>query len=119
MDRVLTVRTASVSTIRSLLEFSIQYKKMIKTCSIKGFIYMMDCSKNSIIAFNLRAENFRVIGLDNDICDKIFNYDLIEVKGKIALLDCCGSFTGKNDLWILENSEKEEWKSHGIHIPSQ
>uniref|UniRef100_M1E1C3 F-box family protein n=1 Tax=Solanum tuberosum TaxID=4113 RepID=M1E1C3_SOLTU len=91
----------------------------MKSCSIKGFIYMMDYSKNSIIAFDLRAENFRVIGLGNDICDKIFNYDLIEVKGKIALLDCCGSFTGRNDLWILENFEKEEWKSHGIHIPLQ
>ncbi|KAG5615452.1 hypothetical protein H5410_015276 [Solanum commersonii] len=74
----------------------------MKSFSIKGFIYMMDYSKNSIIAFDLRAENFRVIGLGNDICDKIFNYDLIEVKGKIALLDCCG-----------------KWKSHGIHIPSQ
>jgi len=80
---------------------------------------MMDYSKNSIIAFDLRAENFRVIGLGNDICDKIFNYDLIDVKGKIALLDCCGSSTGRNDLWTLKNSEKEEWKSHGIHIPSQ
>ncbi|KAG5568210.1 hypothetical protein H5410_064769 [Solanum commersonii] len=67
----------------------------------------MDYSKNSVIEFDLRAENFRVIGLGNDICDKIFNYDLIEVKGKIALLDCCGSFTGKYDLWILENSEKK------------
>lgn len=43
---------------------------------------MMDYSKNSIIAFDLRAENFRVIWLGNDICDKIFNYDLIEVKKK-------------------------------------
>ncbi|KAG5615439.1 hypothetical protein H5410_015263 [Solanum commersonii] len=109
MDRVLMVRIAFGSTIRSLM----------KSCSIKGFIYMMDYSKNSIIAFDLRDENFRDIGLGNDICDKIFNYDLIEVKGKIALLDCCGSFTGKNDLWILENSEKEEWKSHGIHISLQ
>ncbi|KAH0634403.1 hypothetical protein KY284_037189 [Solanum tuberosum] len=47
---------------------------------------------------------------------RIFNP---KVKGKIALLDCCGSFTGRNDLWILENFEKEEWKSHGIHIPLQ
>ncbi|KAH0637456.1 hypothetical protein KY289_037371 [Solanum tuberosum] len=91
----------------------------MKVCSIKGFIYMMDYSKNSIVAFDLRAENFRVIGLGDDIRKNIFDYDLIEVKGKIALLDCWGSFTGRNDLWILENFEKEEWKSHGIHIPSQ
>ncbi|KAG5615436.1 hypothetical protein H5410_015260 [Solanum commersonii] len=39
--------------------------------------------------------------------------------GKIALLDCWGCFTGQNDLWALENSEKEEWKSNGIHIPPQ
>ncbi|KAG5615440.1 hypothetical protein H5410_015264 [Solanum commersonii] len=71
----------------------------MKSFSIKGFIYMMDYSKNSIIKFDLRAENFRVIGLGKDICDKIFNYDLVEVKGKIALLDYCGSFSGKNDLW--------------------
>ncbi|KAK4733870.1 hypothetical protein R3W88_008131 [Solanum pinnatisectum] len=64
--------TASGSTIRSIM----------KSCSIKGFIYMMDYSKNSINAFDLR----------------IFNYDLIEVKCKIALLDYCGSFTGENDL---------------------
>ncbi|KAK4733871.1 hypothetical protein R3W88_008132 [Solanum pinnatisectum] len=80
----------------------------IKTCSIEGVIYMMDYLKKSIVAFDLRIENFRVIGLD-----------FIEVKRKIALLDCWGCFTGQNDLWILENSEKEEWKSHGIHIPSQ
>ncbi|KAG5570925.1 hypothetical protein H5410_060691 [Solanum commersonii] len=55
----------------------------------------------------------------NDICDNRFNYDLIEVKGKLALLDCCECFTGRNDLWILENFEKEEWKSHAIHVPSQ
>ncbi|KAG5615432.1 hypothetical protein H5410_015256 [Solanum commersonii] len=91
----------------------------MKIFPIKGFIYIMDYSKNSIIAFDFRAENFRVIGLGNDICAKIFNYDLIEVKGKIELLDCCGSFSGKNDLWILEIFEKEEWKSHAIHIPSQ
>ena len=66
----------------------------------------------------MRAENFRVIGLGDDICKNIFDYDLIEVNGKIALLDCWGSFTGRNDLWILENPEKEEWKSHGIQIPS-
>lgn len=54
---------------------------------------MMDYSKKSIIAFGLRAEYFRVIALSNDKCDKIFNYVSIEVKGKIALLDCCGSFT--------------------------
>ncbi|KAK6793922.1 hypothetical protein RDI58_007375 [Solanum bulbocastanum] len=70
----------------------------MKSCSIKGFIYMMDYMKNSIIAFDLRAENFRVIGLGNDIFEKIFNYDLIEVKDKIALMDCCGSFTSENDL---------------------
>ncbi|KAG5568213.1 hypothetical protein H5410_064772 [Solanum commersonii] len=71
---------------------------------IEGVIYMMDYSKKSIVAFNLRAGNFRVIEL---------------VKGKIALLDSWGCFTGQNDLWILENSKKEEWKSHGIHIPPQ
>ncbi|KAK6793923.1 hypothetical protein RDI58_007376 [Solanum bulbocastanum] len=80
---------------------------------------MMDYSKKSIVAFDLRAENFRVTELGNDICDNIFDYDLIEVKGKIALLDCWECFTGQNDLWILENSEKEEWKSRGIHIPPQ
>ncbi|KAG5615446.1 hypothetical protein H5410_015270 [Solanum commersonii] len=84
----------------------------MKTCSIKGFIYMIDYSKNSIVAFDLRAEKFRVIGLGDDIYKNLFYYNLIGVKEKIALLDCWGSFTGRYDLWILENLEKEEWKSH-------
>ncbi|KAK4715912.1 hypothetical protein R3W88_014250 [Solanum pinnatisectum] len=94
------------------LSIDISWRKIkVKSCPIKEVIYMMDYLKNSIVAFDLRTENLRVIGLGNDICDNIFDYDLIEVKGKITLLDCCGYFTGRNDLWILENSEKEEWKS--------
>ncbi|KAG5615429.1 hypothetical protein H5410_015253 [Solanum commersonii] len=77
----------------------------MKTCSIKGFSYMIDYSKNSIVAFDLRAEKFRVIGLGDDIYKNLFDYNLIEVKEKIALLDCWGSFT--------------EWKSRGIHILTQ
>ncbi|KAG5604700.1 hypothetical protein H5410_026192 [Solanum commersonii] len=127
MDRVLMFPIAIGSTIRSLSEFSIPTnygEKLkvsiivspclnVKSFSIKEVTYMMDYLKNSIVAFDLRTENLRVIELGNDICDNKFDYDLIEVKGKI------GYFTGRNDLWILEYSKKEEWNSHGIHIPSQ
>ncbi|KAG5590773.1 hypothetical protein H5410_041287 [Solanum commersonii] len=82
--------------IKDIINFFPCYS--MKICSIKGFIYILDYSKNSIVTFDLRAENFRVIGFGDDICKNIFDYDLIEVK---------------------ENYEKEEWKSHGIHIPSQ
>ncbi|KAG5588522.1 hypothetical protein H5410_048956 [Solanum commersonii] len=88
--------------IKDIINFFPCYS--MKVCSIKGFIYMMDYSNNSIVAFDLSVENFKVIGLGDDICKNIFDYDLIEVKGKVAL---------------LEKFEKEEWKSHGIHIPSQ
>lgn len=90
-----------------------------KSCSNKRVIYMLNFMKNLMVAFDLRCENFRIIWLGNDICEKRFNYDLIEVKGKLALLDCCGCFACRNDLWILENLEKQEWKSHVIHVPPQ
>ncbi|KAG5590776.1 hypothetical protein H5410_041290 [Solanum commersonii] len=45
----------------------------MKTCSIKGFIYMMDDPKNSIVAFDLRDEKFRIIGLGDDRCKNLFD----------------------------------------------
>lgn len=69
-----------------------------KSCSISGVIYILDYSTKSIVVFDLRAENFRIIGLGNEIRDNILNYGLIEVKGKVALLDRCECFSGRNDL---------------------
>lgn len=48
----------------------------------------MNYSKKSIVPFDIRAENSRFTELDNDICDNMFDYNLIKVMGKIAFLDC-------------------------------
>ncbi|KAK4733869.1 hypothetical protein R3W88_008130 [Solanum pinnatisectum] len=141
---VLPYQRKNSHSIKSLYYYSLGYEPEEKKYKVlmqvqnssghaRNFIYTLSIDKswrkikdiinffshNSIVAFDLRAENFRVIGLGDDIYKNLFDYDLIEVKEKIALLDCWGSFTGRNNLWILENLEKEEWKNHGIHIRTQ
>ncbi|KAG5615424.1 hypothetical protein H5410_015248 [Solanum commersonii] len=100
--------------IKSIFDFFPSFS--IKTCSIEGVIYMMDYLKKAIVAFDLRTENFRVIGLSDDTCKNIFDYDVIEVKRKIALLDCWGVSFGQNDLWILENSKRRFYDSRNGEI---
>ncbi|XP_070014910.1 putative F-box protein At2g19630 [Nicotiana sylvestris] len=89
-----------------------------KVC-IRGIIYMLDYWGKIIVAFNIKAENFRIIRLENVLYNPTSHYKLLEVKGKLVLLDYYKCFSGQKDLWILENFEKEEWKSHSIQIPSQ
>lgn len=57
--------------------------------------------------------------MENVLYNRKSYYILLEVKGKLALLDYYKCFSGQKDLWILENFEKEEWESHSIQIPSQ
>ncbi|KAG5590774.1 hypothetical protein H5410_041288 [Solanum commersonii] len=40
------------------------------------FSYMLDYSKKLLFAFDFRAENFKVIELNNDTYDNIFDYNV-------------------------------------------
>ncbi|XP_059284916.1 putative F-box protein At1g32420 [Lycium ferocissimum] len=83
---------------------------------ISGVIYMVDLYGNFIVAFDAKTENFRSIGWPNALNNGLmYFYPLLEVKGNLAVL----KYMNGVDLWILENTGKEEWKSHIICFPSQ
>ncbi|XP_025886754.1 F-box protein At3g57590-like [Solanum lycopersicum] len=71
---------------------------------------------------NLRVENFKIISLWNKhrhySVDNMFDYiHLIEVKGKLAVVDVKQGTTREIILRILQNSETEEWVNHTIVLP--
>ncbi|XP_049405427.1 putative F-box protein At3g10240 [Solanum stenotomum] len=73
-------------------------------------------------AINLRAENFRIISLWNNygryyVVDMFDYIHLIEVKGKLAMVDVKEGKTREIILRILQNSETEEWMDHIIVFP--
>ncbi|MCD7461291.1 hypothetical protein HAX54_045828 [Datura stramonium] len=85
---------------------------------IEGAIYFVGThDKTCIVAFNVRTENFRIISLWNDVIDvptRKFNYELVEVKGKLGVVDRTRWKEGKLDLRILQNCGTEEWLKQTI-----
>ncbi|XP_059295249.1 putative F-box protein At1g32420 [Lycium ferocissimum] len=95
--------------VKSTVDF-FPHKRGICIC---GVIYFFVHSKRFIVAFDVKAENFKTIKLWNASHD---DYELIEVKGKLAVQRC---FSNNVNLWILENTQKEEWHSHIVSFSSQ
>ncbi|PHT59228.1 hypothetical protein CQW23_01591 [Capsicum baccatum] len=85
---------------------------------INGVIYTFDFHNGlAIAAFDVKSEKFKIIALWNTSPWK-YNYELIEVKGKLAIIDYGEGVIGYFDLWILEQTQKREWKRFIIPFPS-
>ncbi|KAK4736968.1 hypothetical protein R3W88_000665 [Solanum pinnatisectum] len=80
------------------ISFAISYFKY--SVCISGVIYQF--IDGAIAAVDVKSEN----------CI------LIEVKGKLAIIDCEKWVSGYFDLWILEKTPKREWERHIIGVPS-
>ncbi|MCD7461290.1 hypothetical protein HAX54_045827 [Datura stramonium] len=90
---------------------------------IEGVIYFVgtDHDNRCIVAFNVRTENFRIISLWNDVIDvsaKNF-YNLIEVEGKLAVVDRSRWNEGEMDLRILQSYGTEEWVNQTIEFSEE
>ncbi|XP_059288892.1 F-box protein At5g62510-like [Lycium ferocissimum] len=85
-------------------------------CISGVYLYMVDLFTKIILAFDVKVEKLRIINLPNALNNMMNYYPLLEVKGKLAVLD---SYRDGTNLWILGNAENEEWESHIIHSPLQ
>ncbi|KAG5614126.1 hypothetical protein H5410_013950 [Solanum commersonii] len=85
---------------------------------LNGVIYILsyDCltSKLKIVAFDVGAETFRILTCPYSSTSHNYDYELIEVKGKLVVLKCKNNWERDIKLWILE---KDDWESHIINIP--
>ncbi|KAK4712391.1 hypothetical protein R3W88_006904 [Solanum pinnatisectum] len=90
------------------------HKKKHTLC-VCGVIYILNCWSTSLVAFDLKAENFKFIPLWR--CSQLWNgnYELIEVNGKLAVWNGTSKLV---HLRVLVDPQKEEWQSHIIHCPS-
>ncbi|KAG5624173.1 hypothetical protein H5410_009391 [Solanum commersonii] len=85
-----------------------------KLC-VCGFIYILDCWHKFIVAFDLKVENFKLIPMWSGSQHQMGDYELIEVKGKLAIWNGSSGFV---NLWVLEDPHKEKWQSHIICFPN-
>ena len=73
----------------------------------------------AIDAFDLKTESFKLIVLKNS--SNWWYYELIEVRSKLAIINCptwsC-EFFNLRVLRQIQKEEEEEWESHIIHYPS-
>ncbi|KAF3652339.1 putative homeobox-leucine zipper protein ATHB-12-like [Capsicum annuum] len=71
----------------------------------------------AIAAFDVKPEKFKIIALWNASPWK-YNYELIDVKGKLEVVDYAEGVIGYFDLWILEQTQKRECGGYIIPFPS-
>ncbi|XP_060174593.1 putative F-box protein At1g19160 [Lycium barbarum] len=76
-------------------------------CLLNGFH-----RKKNIVAFDLKTESSRAITLWEALHHTKLQYNLMEVKGKLAILE--NKKNGEFNLWILEKDQHEEWERHII-----
>ncbi|WMV18009.1 hypothetical protein MTR67_011394 [Solanum verrucosum] len=85
---------------------------------MNGVIYILsyDCltSRLKIVAFDVGTETFRILTCPYNSTSHNYDYELIELKGKLAVLKCKNNSKRDIKLWILEN---DNWESHIINIP--
>ncbi|KAH0764672.1 hypothetical protein KY285_000543 [Solanum tuberosum] len=72
----------------------------------------------SIVAFDVKSEKIENIALW-DAIEFVYYYQLIEVKGKLGVIDYRQWVRRYFDLWILEKTPKREWERHIIGVPSK
>lgn len=93
----------------------VAYYPLERELCVCGVIYILDCSNTFIVAFDLKSENFKFIPLWSASHHRKGAYELIEVKGKLAIWDCSSECV---TLWVLGDPQKEEWWSHNIRFLS-
>ncbi|ESQ49620.1 hypothetical protein EUTSA_v10022230mg [Eutrema salsugineum] len=71
--------------------------------------------KRSLISFDLRSEEFDVTKLPEDYTLQEFG-NLVNHTGKITIAS--QAYNGTIDLWVLENTNKEEWSKAASVAPS-
>ncbi|XP_049362588.1 F-box protein At1g30790-like [Solanum verrucosum] len=69
------------------------------------------------IAFDVKSEKIKIIALWIAL-ELVYYYRLIEVKGKLGVIDYRKWVSGYFDLWILEKTPKREWERQIIGVPS-
>ncbi|XP_060200293.1 putative F-box protein At4g38870 [Lycium barbarum] len=85
---------------------------------INGFIYRFiywfaKDNRPVIAAFDIKSEKLNILALWSASHHCIDDYKLIEVKGKLAVIDIEKWLSGYIRLWIYENTQKEDRrKSH-------
>ncbi|KAF3656191.1 hypothetical protein FXO38_14276 [Capsicum annuum] len=85
---------------------------------MEGFIYFLGIheDKRCIVTFNVRTENFRIISLWADVIDVLGGIfcNLMQVKGKLAVISQSRWNVNEIYLRILQSCENEEWVKHTI-----
>uniref|UniRef100_A0A3Q7EVR2 Uncharacterized protein n=1 Tax=Solanum lycopersicum TaxID=4081 RepID=A0A3Q7EVR2_SOLLC len=90
----------------------------LPSVSVSGIIYLFAMADYIfILAFNVEFEKIENIALWNAI-EFVYYYQLIEVNGKLGVIDYRKWSSGYFDLWILEKTPKREWERHIIGVPS-
>ncbi|WMV42001.1 hypothetical protein MTR67_035386 [Solanum verrucosum] len=85
---------------------------------ISGVIYQFAIPDDlSIVAFDVKYEKIKIIALWIAL-ELVYYYRLIEVKGKLGVIDYRKWVSGYFDLWILEKTPKREWERQIIGVPS-
>ncbi|KAF3635939.1 hypothetical protein FXO38_24413 [Capsicum annuum] len=84
---------------------------------INGVIYTFALHNGlAIAAFDVKTENCILITLWNNASHLRRHYELIDVKGKLAVMETRPQ--GYIHMGVLGQTQKEEWESHSIHFPS-
>ncbi|XP_019248665.1 PREDICTED: putative F-box protein At1g47730 [Nicotiana attenuata] len=106
-----------------------QFKRFRGAVCINGVIYMVNSciNRKNIVAFDVKTESFRIVTLWKASDHMIVNFNLIEVKEKLAVVEYNGMMiSGEIDMWILGNVQNEEcnWERYIIigfvsldHVP--
>ncbi|WMV07669.1 hypothetical protein MTR67_001054 [Solanum verrucosum] len=97
------------------ISFSIPYSK--PSVCVSGVIYQF-IDGGAIAAIDVKSEKSETIALWNALRESIYYYELIEVKGKLVVIDYREWVIGYLDLWILEQTPKRKWERHIIRFPS-
>ncbi|WMV07642.1 hypothetical protein MTR67_001027 [Solanum verrucosum] len=96
------------------ISFAIPYFK--PSVCISGVIYQL--INGAIAAIDIKSEKCETIALWNSSHESPNYYELIEVKGKLEVIDYRKWVGGYLDLWILEQTPQRKWERHIIRLPS-
>ncbi|XP_010424055.1 PREDICTED: F-box/kelch-repeat protein At3g04660-like [Camelina sativa] len=104
-------------------------KGICMTTTMTGVIYYgawsssdRDKHESLIVCFDVKLEEFSLVKLPDGVeIESHDQSDLVNYQGKIALLNNSwvqSSFSGKFDMWVLEDVVKPEWSKISIVVPS-
>ncbi|XP_059284877.1 F-box protein At5g65850-like [Lycium ferocissimum] len=89
---------------------------------VSGVIYVLGSvnGTSGIVAFDVRAEIFRILNFPHALhYSGYHDYNLIELKGKLAVLNYKKYSSEDVHLWILGKAQNDDWDRHIIRFPSQ